>query len=72
MAACKNTAQKARIPPDLPVVVERFSLALSILIVAHRALDLTGKGSDEEVTLRHGLGLLHAVYDDLDKTVGAS
>ena len=70
MATRKNTAHKGPVCPDFQAIFGRFSLALSLITVVRRAMDAVEIGSDEEVALRHGLALLKAVYDEVDRAIG--
>ena len=54
--------------PDLSAIMERFSQALSLVVVCHRALAAqpsAGVG-DEEETLRRAIRLLKDVYNEID------
>jgi hypothetical protein len=54
--------------PDLMTIMERFSQALSLVVVCHRSLAAqpsAGVG-DEEETLRRAIRLLKDVYNDID------
>ncbi len=69
MAACKNSARPVRVLPDFPAVLGRFSDALAVITVAHRALRSVEIAGNEESALGTGLCLLRAVYNELDAAV---
>ena len=60
--------------PDIVVLLGALSDAIAILTVAQRALEAgeIPNVGDETVTLRYGLSLLRAAYNDLDLASGQS
>ncbi len=49
---------------DLREILNRFSDALAVVAVAHRALDSLEIAADEGHVLRHGIAALRTVYND--------
>jgi hypothetical protein len=70
MATRKNTAPKARVSRsvDLSEILGQFSDSRAILECAYTVLDCNAAGN-EAVCLRHGLDMLSAAYNDLDKAI---
>lgn len=64
----KTASSTKPTPPDLLAIMGRFTQALSLVIVCHRALaaqPAAGVG-DEEETLRRAIRLLKDVYNEID------
>jgi hypothetical protein len=62
--------------PDFAAIMQRFSQALSLVIVCHRSLAAQESASadvgDEEETLRRGIRLLKDVYNEVDRASWAT
>ncbi len=70
MAAAKNTAPRVR--PDLSEILGQFSDARAVIECVARLLDDWESGpANEAVCLRHGLKLLDAAYNELDRAIPA-
>ena len=69
----RENLQKAEIDADtisqsLQEIMERFSTAISFVVVCHRSLDAQSLAAigDEEETLRRAIRLLKDVYNEVD------
>ena len=52
--------------PDLHPILGRFSDALSMIVVAHRALDERASDIEAATVLAQGIASLNAVYTEID------
>jgi hypothetical protein len=52
--------------PDLHPILGRFSDALSMVVVAYRALDERGSDIEAATVLAQGIAALNAVYTEID------
>jgi hypothetical protein len=62
--ATRNSTR--RFPPELIPILGRFSDALAVVTVVHRSLAGGEVAGAEESALRTALGMLSAVYNELD------
>lgn len=67
-AEAVEVSRQAPDRPDLLPLLGDLSDAISVVAVVHRSLEAKeiAEAGDEEVALRHGLGLLRAAYTALD------
>jgi hypothetical protein len=62
----KKSRRRTKSPPDLHAILGRFSDALSIVVVAYRALDERASDIEAATVLAQGVAALNAVYTEID------
>jgi hypothetical protein len=62
----KKSQGRTKSLPDLHAILGRFSDALSMVVVAYRALDERASDIEAEVVLAQGITALNAVYTEID------
>lgn len=66
----RPSRRAAKSLPDLFVILGRFSDALSLVVVAYRAIDERASDPEAAIVLAQGIAALDAVYTELDIAEG--
>lgn len=69
-ASRKSRRRRTKGLPDLLAILGRLSEALSVIVVAYRAIDERASDPEAAIVLAQGIAALNAVYNEIDIAEG--